>query len=228
MTRPLLRVGLLLTALLTAAVLLIHSQRYDSSSLTEFFAGCTPMPCWQGIHPGVTSAAEATAILEAHPWVEDLAELTSTTSQDGSQIVVLHWTWSKRYPFHYPFDEPTPFSTEGTIIFSDGIVQQIFVTSGLLLGDVWLTYGTPSSGTVDYTYQSNHLRVDVTALFDTVGLFATARVINDCSIANVDYWRTPVYFWVQPRTGLVYDFVNFPLYMKAMRTGYPQIRAAVC
>ncbi|RMF80053.1 MAG: hypothetical protein D6737_09585 [Chloroflexi bacterium] len=52
----------------------IHAQPYDSNGLRDFLLspdGC-PAPCFIGIRPGVTTEAEAIAILETHPWVESI------------------------------------------------------------------------------------------------------------------------------------------------------------
>src|SRR4051794_14630074 len=49
---------------------LVHGQAEKDLAWGGFLVppkGC-PMPCWQGIRPGVTTGEEAIAILQAHPW----------------------------------------------------------------------------------------------------------------------------------------------------------------
>lgn len=84
MTRPFLRLSLLLIILFAAALTIIRAQPYDDHQLRELLlpAGC-PAPCFMGIQPGVTTVEEAVKILEASEWVEDY--------QLDGQIFTVRW-----------------------------------------------------------------------------------------------------------------------------------------
>ncbi len=75
-----LKPALLFTLLFAACIGIIRAQPYDDSELRAFLtppSGCA-MPCFMGIRPGVTTADEAIAILEAHEWVSNVNPPYST------------------------------------------------------------------------------------------------------------------------------------------------------
>ena len=223
--RLLTRLALLLIGLMTAALLLIHAPRYDDSAVQSFFAAsCTSLPCWQGIRPGETTTTQALAVLRAHPWVGTVSEVYASPYEGNNSAVLIYWTWSSRYPFV----GDSEIMQQGIIITNYGIVQQIYLTTSLSLGDMWLALGSPDSGVIDYTYDTKRLRVDNTALFARDGVVATASVLTSCVAENPDFWDQPVYLWLQTSASLSDGSLAFPAYIRMMHDGYHQVRGSFC
>lgn len=87
--------------LLGSLVILIHSQPFDDGGLSALI---TPMdctaPCFLGIRPGITTAAEARDLLEKRglvsSWIEPLSPATQST--DDPNFGLLRWRWSNQRP----------------------------------------------------------------------------------------------------------------------------------
>ncbi len=79
----------------TAALLVIRAQPYDDHDLRELLLpdGC-PAPCFMGIRPGVTTAEEAMAILEASGWASDIQSTNGTRTTDGQKFITVNWVWN--------------------------------------------------------------------------------------------------------------------------------------
>lgn len=74
MTRFFLLFGLRTSLLFALFIGVLRAHSYDASALRAFLTppdDC-PMPCWQGIRPGVTNINDALHILEAHPWISEI------------------------------------------------------------------------------------------------------------------------------------------------------------
>jgi hypothetical protein len=132
--RSLLKPTLLLTFLFTALVALTRAHPADSPlrPLLTPPDGC-PAPCFLGIRPGVTTLAEATAILNTSPYVEN-------TRWQQSYIQVLYWRW-KAVPY-----DVIDSAAEGRLWIEDDIVQEVAVSTTLAFGDVWLLLGPAERG----------------------------------------------------------------------------------
>ncbi len=225
MIRLLVRLALVITAVGAASLLLIRVRAYDGSTLDHFFNSCTPMPCWQGIHPGETTTLDALLILQNHPWIDKIkiALAGSTTSASDTKTTLIYWTWSSKYPYEGKFPVQ-----QGIVITDHGIVQQIYLTTDIPLGDFWLKLGDPDSGTVDYVYDANYLRVDNTSLYEKDGVAATASLLGDCSNVYANFWQAQVYLWLQSGASLGVGNVAYPVYQDMLRTGYHRVRASMC
>jgi hypothetical protein len=127
---------LALMILFAALVGLVHLQPQDLNPLLGLVKpsdDCAP-PCWHGIRPGVTIAAEAIANLEAHPWVTDV-----TTSDSR-----ISWRWNGAQPF------PANHNDGGSLALNNQIVGAITLETAARLGDVWLLLDQPEQGAFAY------------------------------------------------------------------------------
>lgn len=100
MLRPLLRWMTTTFALISGAVLLIHSQPFDDGGMRDLlFAPHFPVPCFLSILPGVTTVEAAEAQLEAQGlitgWIERPQD-TISTDEVGAGL--LRWQWSHARP----------------------------------------------------------------------------------------------------------------------------------
>jgi hypothetical protein len=219
------RWALLLTAVSAALLLLIRAQPVDDWRLEQFFGQdtCASMPCWQGIRPGVTPAADAVDILKKHPWVGQVSDVNAVSY--GSDAGLVNWSWSSRYPFT---TQPNT-AQQGIMIVRGKIVEQLYITTDIPLGAFWLTLGHPSGGTIDYVSEASLLlRSDNMALFGQEGLLATARLYMNCESIYADVWHTPVSVWLQDGQAFPFDHTDYDLYLKKLRTGFHSIRGAMC
>jgi hypothetical protein len=139
--RLLLTFILLLTLFFSACIGLIRAQPYDDSELRTFLAppdGC-PRPCFMGIRPGVTRAEEATAILEAHEWINTVSRYEAT---EDVGIVSLTATWSGRQP------DFIDSSVALWLSVRDNSIQMISIPTRIPLGQIFLQLGIPQYGEV--------------------------------------------------------------------------------
>jgi hypothetical protein len=140
--RFLLKLTLLLTLIFAALVGLIRAQPYDDSELRAFLTppdGC-PMPCWQGIRPGITTFEEVRAIIENHPWITNIEYVGSVN--ESPQSAQIFWDWNG--------SQPVFASTSGGIVaIENNIVDAITLITLIPLGDVWLSF--PETGRFQYT-----------------------------------------------------------------------------
>ncbi len=122
-SRLLLKPCLVLLIVFAGLVGLMHLQPQDLNPLFGLVTSpddCAA-PCWEGIRPGVTTADEAVAILEMHPWV---AEVSTGESR-------VTWRWNGAQPF------PTDSNDGGSLGFSREVVHTITLETGARLGDLW-------------------------------------------------------------------------------------------
>jgi hypothetical protein len=148
-----------------ALIGLVHLQPQDFSSLLALVTppeGCAP-PCWQGIRPGETTADEAVAILEVHPWVTDIS--ISGYLSDGRQQGSISWRWNGAQPF------PVETGDGGYLGINQRVVQSITLETGVRFGDLWLLLDQPEQGAFSYVgtvgvprgymvkYRNNHVTI---------------------------------------------------------------------
>ncbi|MCC6803624.1 MAG: hypothetical protein IT319_12135 [Anaerolineae bacterium] len=225
MFRLLVRSALVIAVFAAAALALIRMNGYDDTTVSRFFDSCTPMPCWQGIRPGVTTGEEALVILQNHPWVNAIWGVSGSAYPGGEVSPLLYWRWSE----NYPFAGDVPFGQQGIIVTSGGVVQQIFLTADIPFGDLWLALGTPASGAVDYIFDTpKNILIENTSLFPEVGAAVTARLKTDCAVRYPDLWRAGVYMWLQDGETLGTENVAYPMYLNVMRTGYHRLWSLIC
>jgi len=220
MVRVVVRLALIWSAVMAVMVLLICAPRYDGSAVTSLFsAPCSlSMPCWQGIRPGTTTLNQALAILSTHPWIEQISEVNSSLKSETSGTVLIYWRWSAAYPFS---DGVRTSHQQGIVVTDQGIVRQIYLTTNIPLGDLWLALGGTDARTLNGLNDQLRLRIDNTALFVSDGIAATASLYSDCLTDLSSFWQTPVYMWL--RDSLPPPDVSTPLNLQ-----YQQLRALFC
>lgn len=220
MVRPLARFALLLPTLMTALLLLIHVPRYDAAPITRFFDDCA-IPCWQGIRPGVTGINSALAILHAHPWVDGVSQVNPVPFEGNTTTVLVYWTWSR----DYPYATALAYSEQGILITERGVVRQIYLTTSIPFGDLWLALGGADGGLVTSLYDAGSIRIDSTAHYAGAGVTASGMVYANCAVAYPDLWRAPVYLWLRDNAA---DAANDEAFAAYTRPGFTRIRAALC
>ena len=217
--RLLARLTLMLVLVMMALLLLICAPRYDGRAVTTFFAdSCSSMPCWQGIRPGTTTLNQALAILSTHPWIGQISEVTSSTNAETSGTVLIYWRWSAAYPFS---DGVRTSHQQGIIVTDQGLVRQIYLTTNIPLGDLWLTLGGADARTLNSVDDQQRLRIDNTALFVSDGITATASLYGDCLTDVSNFWQTPVYLWMLSN-------LTLPDRSTPLNVQYRQLRALFC
>ncbi len=128
------RIGVVLAAVILAAVGAFHLMPYTNDDGLEDLLpdlSCDP-PCVMGIQPGVTSAAEALALLEAHPMVDSIVQ-----PDYAGEMMVAQWTWSAQVP--------ALAQAEPSYLLYDfsGRVGAVRVNTQLAPALFWLTFGPP-------------------------------------------------------------------------------------
>lgn len=96
--------------------------------------GCDS-PCFMGVLPGETTAEEAIALLQAHPWV---AEVHSER--------VIEWQWNGAQPTFI-----VPASIGQVHVSGGGVVRNVQVQTLIPLRDIWAAVGHPPNGLIDLT-----------------------------------------------------------------------------
>lgn len=175
--------GMLALALLfTAALGAMRAQPYDDGGLWAQLApsGCL-QPCFLGIRPGVTTQAEALALLRDNPWVDAVA-----TPDDG----IVAWSWNGTQP---PFLQVEP--EYARLLTQNGIVHAIGVRTAAQIADVKIVFGTP-----DVTYFFNWITRDSSknyfSYFEQHGVYYgdqfEAAATSLCPLSTSDMWKLPV------------------------------------
>ena len=138
----LLKLTAALSIVFAASVAVIRMQPYTPAELPTSLTleSCTP-PCFMGIHPGVTTGYDALERLRTNRWVRYIQNInvsTGTRMFSGS----LSWEWSGRQP---AWIDP---HHDSWLWMGENHVEYIAIRTQLSLGDLWLAYGAPASGTV--------------------------------------------------------------------------------
>jgi hypothetical protein len=190
-TRLLGRWALLLSGLWLLPVLLIRAQPYDPSALRAFLTppeGC-PAPCFMGIRPGVTTVAEAFAILDEHPW------LVPGSLKDFGVNTGFSWWWADAAPSW--IDR----ATRPQLHTYDGEVNDIIVQTTIPWGDFVFVMGktriyglipppeTPANSDPPYDYRHE-------IWYQDLGLMAYAR--GYCRDSNLYAWPVLLQVRAQP------------------------------
>lgn len=133
-TRLILRLAVVLALIGWLSIALIRAQPYDAGPARALLlppAGCSDLPCWQGMRPGVTTLDEAVRFFEQRPGTHYFIQ---TSSQTAVKLDVLYWR-----------DADNRFS--GSLHFADDTLAEMTL-NGLQLYEVWLALGEPDGGQV--------------------------------------------------------------------------------
>src|SRR4051812_31653625 len=184
MIRFTLRAIFALMLLLTLVVGVIIAQPHDDSVMRAFFAlpDCAA-PCFLGIRPGVTTTAEAIAILQAHPWVKGVSPAASTFGNGARAYTNIYWSWSGQQPA-FIFDAAS--KTPPYLHIYAGKVQYIRLVTRIPYADAWFVVGAPPSETLivgsDSAIQS--------AIYQGGRLVFDAKVV--CPMNPAVVWNAPI------------------------------------
>jgi hypothetical protein len=176
-------------------VALVYSQNppAPTGAAQALAAGQTPEPyvpyldcgagCWNGIRLGETTPDEALAILLATPGVRDVLPT------DGR----LSWWWDGTQPAAFSVGGR---SFDGRLLYApdaDGRarVTNIVIQATLLLGDVWLNAGEPSTTTVRYDDADVMRRAGVAQIARYPAF--TVFTLMACPVETSAYWHAPVF-----------------------------------
>jgi hypothetical protein len=85
-------------------------------------------PCWEGIRPGSTSAADAERLLRQHRWIDDLSAGPS----------IISWHWSEQAPGYIDS------ARQGVLYVEHARVWTVRVPLRVPFGDIWALFGPPS------------------------------------------------------------------------------------
>lgn len=176
----LLRMAVLLVILLTVTSALIHAQPDDQERLRKLLMppeGCA-MPCWQGIRPGVTTAAEAMLLLRNHPWIEDPTYLQGMGLATASVV----WAWNDETP------PEIDTARQGVLWIQSTLVKRIDIATTLPYGQFWL-YDRPSRGAL---FGEPVQPRRVFHLMDFLGTGLQLRVGFICPLSPRQFWNAPV------------------------------------
>jgi len=179
-----------LTAMLTiplcliwvSSILVICFAPHDDRIISDFLrpsADCL-MPCWEGIRPGITTAAEMIRILEENGWVRDRQFNYSMEIDTG----LLTWRW--RTP-------PSPLIEErriGLAWIQRNIVQWIDLPTRLRFGDVWLFFDRPLRGAIQSASVLPR-RINHYASYDESDLLQVRSTVF-CPLRARDFWQAQV------------------------------------
>ena len=95
--------------------------------------------CWQGLHPGRTTQAEAEALLAAHPWVSDVK-----VDLNGAATAYVTWRWSAAAP-DFLRNAPAEWGPPN-LWLQRGRVVYLSIPTDLPFADMVQTLGEPESG----------------------------------------------------------------------------------
>ncbi len=192
MIRLLIVPAVLLTALLTAPVLLVRALPVTDTIVQGFFIpaeDCEAL-CLLGLRPGLTTVGEALNSLRAHQWVAS-AELNATGRGYGD----IKWQWSGQQPAFINPDVP------GRVTFYwdqdeevnrrrlvDMPIEMVSVHTTLRIHDVQGFFGAPTTGAAVYNLES-----DLTysaAYFNAYGMVDVSTVV-ECPANLLSFWHAP-------------------------------------
>jgi len=179
---------LIVPLLFAGALLTVHGQRAHDD-VRQFLAP-TPacaMPCWQGIQPGVTTIDQANALLSANPWIDTVQVV------DQPPATYLYWKWSARKP-EFAGD---PHLLIPPLMWGEGgVIQLIFIPTGLAYGEVSLLLGAPLHGSFQVSRYANSVAFAALPNTRHVATYFGGQVNFDIQVScpiNLDrFWNAPV------------------------------------
>ncbi len=199
MLRLLLRLVPLGTALFVLPFLWVRAWPADDSALRELLSApedCA-MPCFLGIRPGITTVTEATALLNAHPWIDQVQVDGYQVDGRGLRAMGwLTWTWSAAHPDMIDGSEP------GRMYFAQEDnpsvlrVQSVQFRTRLRAYQVQQWYGQPIGSFV--TLHERQLNYVLSYPADGQrGMIDVAARMN-CPVDLLDYWNSGAQISLRP------------------------------
>jgi hypothetical protein len=125
-----------LLALFAGLIGLVRAQSQHDLAWGDFLLppkGC-PMPCWQGIRPGVTTGEEAIVILQAHPWTRRV--ITGYYNAENHQGTIV---WAFNAP--HPDGQIAPY--QALLLVTQDVVSNITILTDIPFSAVYFLFGVP-------------------------------------------------------------------------------------
>jgi len=180
---------MLIVPLLFAGALLGVRAQPSGNAVRQFLApdAACAMPCWQGIQPGISTVDQANALLDANAWVRAVQVINQPPS------TYLYWQWSDQKPAF----AGDPQRAIPPVMWADhGIIQMIYIPTGLSYGDVSLLLGVPMPGSFEIGRFANSVALaNRTTARHVAGYFGgqvNFDVQVNCPINLDRFWNAPV------------------------------------
>jgi hypothetical protein len=144
------KVAALLLILTNGLLGVMRALPYDRSREDEIRAflfplGCEP-PCVMGMSPGVTTWPQAQAVVDtfrARGWLVRQVSTDVAPAAYGSTEMTWNWT-AEHSRLDRPSQDPLRLSFRNTVVFQNGVVALVAVSTSVSYGELWLTRGAPS------------------------------------------------------------------------------------
>jgi hypothetical protein len=167
-----LKLTLVLIALTAGLIGVVRSQPSDSQPLYDLIVQDCEAPCWQGIKTDVTTREEATAILQASPWV---AQIYQTP-------IAVTWRWSGRQP------ALIDGTKDGLLQLVGSRVTQIRIQTLVPFGDVWLLLDRPDDARL--AQPLTRFTAYQIAAYKSLGM--EAMITFDCPVTPSVFWSANI------------------------------------
>ncbi|MCS7071235.1 MAG: hypothetical protein NZM00_07000 [Anaerolinea sp.] len=175
--------ALVITAALVVMMMLIRTRSASGAELRALLddPACTA-PCWARIVPGVTSAGEAMAILETHPWI----------AQVHRSLDKISFWWNGQQPTLFD-DTGRAFHGRLELQLIDGVerVSSIVLATRADLGTMQLELGQPETLTLHAITGGEDTRAGVVHVAHYPALGITAFNLLHCPLSVTDFWHAP-------------------------------------
>jgi hypothetical protein len=178
-----------LTFVCILPIALIPALPYDDHDLSEFFTAAIdcPLPCFLGVRPGITQAAEALELLRQHEWISDV-----NMNASGRGYGDIRWNWSGaqsslidtarpvRMTFYWDREDPTPARPE------DALIETISFYTHVRIYNAQTWYGDPDAGSV--TVSVDDLISYMAAYFGQASMLHVSAALS-CPLNLMTYWE---------------------------------------
>jgi hypothetical protein len=180
----------LLCALALGAIRAVPREDVALHTLLAPPDDCAP-PCFLGIRPGVTTRAEALAILRAHPWVDQLED----------DDLGISWQWHRPPQLGSLPDGSPSVPLFARIDYQGETVGSIHMETSIMWGDFLLLFGSPNQVT-SMNISAPSVRYHIFGAVYTAHAFEI-QTMTRCPINSPrSMWYSTVYM-VWPVAGLV-------------------------
>ncbi|RMF79980.1 MAG: hypothetical protein D6737_09650 [Chloroflexi bacterium] len=156
--------------------------------------GC-PLPCWQGIQPGVTTVEEAVIILNAHRWVDGVSRGIGVARMGAEDY--REWRWDyEAFPLAAGSESPLSFLTS-----ENDVVTSITLNTNLRLADIWAAFGAPPqhSATI-LPLATGDFMFRLQAFYPDAHLIVRSSFL--CPTALTSFWQWPISIELTTKTTL--------------------------
>jgi hypothetical protein len=138
--RGMLKLAIFISAIYVVCVGVVAAFPYDASALNLLLESenCDVAACWQGIEPGVTTADEAVALLENHPWI----------GMVDYRFGEINWQWNGTQPAIFDATKPLFHGRMLLDQIENPTLDSLSIPTHATFGDFWLALGEPDYLTI--------------------------------------------------------------------------------